>query len=135
MSIALALSPLLIVGVAALLLMLAEALSSRRGGLALGAAVILLTAAAFAGALWMIGAAGIGDVSSLAPWLIVDRLTLFFDILLCLDGAIGAPLAGGSMPEHNLERGEVYSLLLFASLGAVVLGASGDALPLVLGLE
>ncbi|HXN33602.1 MAG TPA: NADH-quinone oxidoreductase subunit N [Polyangiaceae bacterium] len=135
MSIALALSPLLIVGVAALLLMLAEALSSRRGGLALGAAVILLTAAAFAGALWMVGAAGIGDVSSLAPWLIVDRLTLFFDMLLCLGGAIAALLAGGYMPEHNLERGEFYSLLLFATFGAMVLAASGDALTLFLGLE
>jgi NADH-quinone oxidoreductase subunit N len=135
MNIALALSPLIIVGVAALLLMLVEALSSQRGGLALGAAVILFTAAAFAGALWMVGTAGIGDVSAVAPWLILDRLTLFFDMLLCLGGAIAALLAGGYMPEHNLERGEFYALLLFATFGAMVLAASGDALTLFLGLE
>src|SRR5271165_5371491 len=120
MSIALALSPLVVVGVAALLLMLAEALSPRRGGLALGAAVILLTAACFAGALWMVGPAGVGDVSSVAPWLILDRLTLFFDMVLCLGAAIAALLAGGYLPEHQLERGEFYSLLLFATFGAMM---------------
>ena len=135
MSIALALSPLIIVGVATLLLMLVEALSSRRGGLALGATVILLTGAAFAGALWMVGPAGIGDVSSVAPWLILDRLTLFFDMLLCLGAAVAALLAGGYLPEHNLDRGEFYSLLLFATFGAMMLAAAGDALTLFLGLE
>lgn len=135
MSIALALSPLLIVGVAALLLMLAEALYPGRGGLALGAAVILGTAGTFAGALWMVGPAGVGDVSSVAPWLVLDRLTLFFDMLLCLGGSIAALLAGGYMPEHNIERGEFYSLLLLATLGAMILAAAGDALTLFLGLE
>ncbi len=135
MSIALALSPLIIVGVATLLLMLVEALSSRRGGLALGATVILISGAAFAGALWMVGPAGIGDVSSVAPWLILDRLTLFFDMLLCLGAAVAALLAGGYLPEHNLDRGEFYSLLLFATFGAMMLAAAGDALTLFLGLE
>jgi NADH-quinone oxidoreductase subunit N len=135
MSLALALSPLLIVGVAALLLMLVEAFSTRRGGLALGAAVILLTGAAFAGAVWMVGLDEIGDVSSLLPWLVVDRFTLFFDMLLCLGGALAALLAGGYFPEHHLERGEFYALLLFATFGAMVLAAAGDALTLFLGLE
>lgn len=135
MFIALALSPLVIVGVATLLLMLAEALFPKREGLALGAAAILLTAACFAGALWMVGPAGVGDVSSVAPWLILDRLTLFFDMVLCLGAAIAALLAGGYLPEHQLERGEFYSLLLFATFGAMMLAASGDALTLFLGLE
>ncbi len=135
MSIALALSPLVIVGVATLLLMLAEALFPRKGGLALGAAAILLTAASFAGALWMAGPDSVGDVSSVAPWLILDRLTLFFDMVLCLGAAIAALLAGGYLPEHHIERGEFYSLLLFATFGAMMLAASGDALTLFLGLE
>jgi NADH-quinone oxidoreductase subunit N len=135
MSLALALSPLLIVGVGALLLMLVEAFSTRRGGLALGAAVILLTSAAFAGAVWMVGLDEIGDLSSLLPWLVVDRFTLFFDMLLCLGGALAALLAGGYFPEHHLERGEFYALLLFATFGAMVLAAAGDALTLFLGLE
>jgi NADH-quinone oxidoreductase subunit N len=135
MPIALALSPLLVVGAFALLLMLVEAFSARRGGLALGATAVLFAGAACAGGLWMIGSEGIGDVSALAPWLVVDRFTLFFDMLLCLGGGLAALLAGGYMPEHNLERGEFYSLLLFATFGAMVLAAAGDALTLFLGLE
>jgi NADH-quinone oxidoreductase subunit N len=135
MPIALALSPLIVVGAAALLLMLVEALSSRRGGLALGAAVVLFTGAAFAAGLWMVGIENVGDVASLAPWLVFDRLTLFFDMLLCLGGAVAALLAGGYMPEHNLDRGEFYVLILFATFGAMVLAAAGDALTLFLGLE
>jgi NADH-quinone oxidoreductase subunit N len=140
MSIALALSPFVVVGVGALLLMLVEALSAKAdrqapGGLALGAATVLFAGAAFAGSLWMVGPAGIGDVSAVAPWLILDRFTLFFDMLLCLGAALAALLAGGYLPEHRIERGEFYALLLFTTFGAMMLAAAGDALTLFLGLE
>jgi NADH-quinone oxidoreductase subunit N len=135
MSIALGLSPLLVVGIGALLLMLVEAFSVRRGGLALGAAVVLFTGAAFAASLWMLGPVATEDASSVAPWLILDHFTLFFDMLLCLGGAIAALLAGGYLREHHIERGEFYALLLFATFGAMMLAAAGDALTLFLGLE
>jgi NADH-quinone oxidoreductase subunit N len=135
MPIVLALLPLLVVGVSALVLMLVEALSSRRGGMALGTAIVLFAGAACAGGVWMVGIENVGDVSALSPWLVFDRLTLFFDIVLCLGGGLAALLAGGYLPEHNLERGEFYALILFATFGAMVLAASGDALTLFLGLE
>jgi NADH-quinone oxidoreductase subunit N len=135
MLIALALSPLLVVGVGALLLMLAEALAPNRGGLALGAAAILLAGAAFAASVWMFGVERLEGAETLAPWLITDRFTLFFDMLLCFGGAAAALLAGGYMPEHRLERGEFYSLLLFSTVGAMILAAAGDGLTLFLGLE
>jgi NADH-quinone oxidoreductase subunit N len=135
MLIALALSPLLVVGVGALLLMLAEALSPHRGGLALGAAAILLAGAAFAASVWMFGVEHLEGAETLLPWLITDRFTLFFDMLLCFGGAVAALLAGGYMPEHHIERGEFYSLLLFSTVGAMILAAAGDALTLFLGLE
>jgi NADH-quinone oxidoreductase subunit N len=135
MSIALALSPLLVVGIGALLLMLAEAFSSRQGGLALGAAIVLFTGAAFAGAVWMYGIERLPEAGSVAPWLLLDRFSLFFDMLLCLGGGLSALLAGGYLAEHRIERGEFYALLLFGTLGAMILAASGDALTLFLGLE
>jgi NADH-quinone oxidoreductase subunit N len=145
MNIALALSPLIIVAVGALLLMLVEAFSTRpvsefmpdpdSGGMALGATAVLFTGAAFAGALWMVGVDRFDEARSLAPWLIFDRFSLFFDMTLCLGGALASLLAGGYLVEHRLDRGEFYALILFATLGAMILAAAGDALTLFLGLE
>jgi NADH-quinone oxidoreductase subunit N len=145
MSIALSLSPLLVVGIGALLLMLVEAFSTnpvREGtgragtrGLALGTTTVLFASAAFAATVWMAGIDRVGDPSAVAPWLILDRFTLFFDMTLCLGGALAALLAGGYMLEHHLDRGEFYSLILFATFGAMMLAAAGDALTLFLGLE
>jgi NADH-quinone oxidoreductase subunit N len=83
----------------------------------------------------MVGIGNVGDVSAVAPWLILDSFTLFFDMLLCLGAGIAALLAGGYLVEHHLERGEFYALLLFATFGAMTLAAAGDALTLFLGLE
>jgi NADH-quinone oxidoreductase subunit N len=135
MGILFALSPLIVVGGGALLLMLAEAFSKRTGGLALGTTIVFFTGAALAGAVWMAQVETIASLDKLAPWLIVDRFTLFFDALLCLGGALAALLAGGYLPEHEIDRGEFYALLLFTTFGAMMLAASGDSLTLFLGLE
>ncbi len=135
MNIALALSPLLVVALGALLLMLAEAFSPRQGGLALGAATVLFVGAAVAGGVWMYGIERLPEAASLAPWLLLDRFGLFFDMLLCLGGGLAALLAGGYLVEHGIERGEFYVLILFATLGAMILASSGDAVTLFLGLE
>ena len=49
--------------------------------------------------------------------------------------ALAALLAGGYLPEHKLDRGEFYPLLIFSTVGAITLAASGDLLSLFLGLE
>jgi NADH-quinone oxidoreductase subunit N len=135
MSLAFALSPLLIVGIGALLLMLVEAVSKRSAGFALGAGAVFFAAAALAASVWMFGVERLEDIALLAPWIIVDRFTLFFDILLCLGAGVAALLAGGYFVEHRFERGEYYALLLFSTFGAMMLAAAGDALTLFLGLE
>src|SRR5580700_10627172 len=142
MSTLLALSPFFVVGIGALLLMLADAFAKQGPngeptgghGLALGAALVLFTGGAFAGGLWMFGVDHL-DVSGAAPWLLVDRFSFFFDMVICLGAGLAALVAGGYLPEHRLDRGEFYALLLFATFGAMMLAAAGDALTLFLGLE
>jgi NADH-quinone oxidoreductase subunit N len=134
------LSPFLIIAVGAMLLMLAEAFGGARpsgntGGLALGTTIVFGTAGAFAASIWMVGLDGIDGLTDFAPWLVLDRMSLFFDALLCLGGALAALLAGGYLPEHKIERGEFYALLLFSTLGAMILAAAGDLLTVFLGLE
>lgn len=135
MLLAFALSPLLVVAVGALLLMLAEAFSKVRAGLALGTAVVFFAGLAFSASVWLYGVETIPHLDLLAPWLVIDRFSLFMDAILCLGGGLAALLAGGYLPEHKIERGEFYSLLLFATFGAMMLAASADFLTLFIGLE
>lgn len=133
-SLVFALSPFLVLAFGTLFLMLSEAFAKNRGGMALGASLVFFASGASALGVWMRGLDGI-DVSVLMPWLVLDSFTLFFCVLLTLGGALAALLAGGYLPEHNLDRGEFYSLLLLSTLGAMVLAAAGDLLTLFLGLE
>ena len=112
MAIALALSPLFVVAAGALLLMLVEAFSKNTGGLALGSALVLFTAAAFAEGVWLFGVEHLGDLSMVAPYLIVDRFTLFFDVILCLGGGIAALLAGKTVRKVVVVPGKLINFVV-----------------------
>jgi NADH-quinone oxidoreductase subunit N len=154
MTMFLALSPMIAVAVGALLLMLAEAFgkpaaaggiaesgvvvdagAGRSSELALGSSVILLAGAVFSIAVWMVGPENIEGADRFAPYLIADRFTVFWCFVLCLGGALAAMFAGGYLPEHQLERGEFFPLLLFSTVGAMALAAAGDLLSLFVALE
>jgi NADH-quinone oxidoreductase subunit N len=138
MALAFVLSPLLIVGAGALLLMLAEAFGpkhNRAAGLALGTTIVFAAGFAFSVGLWLYGVEDLPEREALAPWLVIDRFSIFFDGLLCLGGALASLLAGGYLREHDMERGEFYSIMLFATVGAMMVAAAGDALIVFVGLE
>jgi NADH-quinone oxidoreductase subunit N len=138
MALAFILSPLLIIGAGALLLMLAEAFGpkhNRAAGLALGATIVFGAGFAFSIGAWLYGVEDVADKDFIAPWLVIDRFSIFFDGLLCMGGALASMLAGGYLREHAMERGEFYSLLLFSTMGAMMVAMAGDALIVFLGLE
>lgn len=134
MSIFLLLSPILVLSVGALLLMLAEALLNAKQGLSLGASIVSFAAMFVALGLWAAGPESLGtDV--LLPWLAVDATSLFLTALVCFASGISAMFAGGYLVEHKMERGEFYPLMLFSTVGAVILISATDMLTLFLGLE
>ena len=154
MSLIFGLSPLLAVGLGALLLMLAEAFgksvtpspgvaktgvtdagAGRSGELALGATVILLAGAILSIAVWLTGPENIEGLEAVAPYLLVDRFAVFFGFIVCLGGALAALFAGGYLPQHRLDRGEFFPLMLLSTVGAMALAAAGDFLSLFVALE
>jgi NADH-quinone oxidoreductase subunit N len=149
-----ALSPLLAVGIGALLLMLAEAAgkpatadginadgvitdagAGRASELALGCAVILAAGAVLSVAVWLVGPENLAGLERVQPYFIVDRFSLFYSFVLCLGGLFTALLAGGYLPEHRIDRSEMFPLLLLSTVGAISLAAAGDLLTLFVGLE
>jgi len=138
-----ALSPILIVALGALALMLAEAFSRLRNeaqespsaSLSTGSAIVLLAAFTATMGVWMVGPENLPGAVALAPWLLIDRFSLFFFALLTLGAMLTVLYAGGYLPEHKLDRGEFYPLVLLATAGAMALSAAGDLLTLFIGLE
>ncbi len=153
MNVFFAVSPLLAVGFGGLLLMLAEAFGTPAVGLgrnaqgevvdagagrgpelALLAAVVLLSGAAASVAVWLVGPETLG-AAQLAPYLIIDRFSVFFFMVLCTTGFLVALLGGAYLPEHRIDRGEFFTLVVFATVGAMALAAAGDLLTLFVALE
>lgn len=147
------LSPLLAVGLGGLLLMLAEAFGKPADGqgrnaegeivdagagrgaeLGLLAAVVLFFGAVASAAVWMVGPENL-EVEKLAPYLIIDKFSVFFFFVLCVTGFLVALLAGAYLPEHKIDRGEFFPLVVFSTVGAMALTAAGDLLSLFVALE
>ena len=134
MSTVMAVSPFLLLVAAGLAIMLLDAFVHERAELAFVTAVSLFGAAALAGAGAIFGVHG-PLPSALTSYLAIDRFSFFFQSVICLGGAMTALLAGGYLPEHRLDRGELYVLILFSSVGAMVLASAANLITLFIGIE
>ncbi len=126
-------APLILLVAAGLIIMLVDAFVPTTKGLAGLTALALFGTAAAAAFIAVQGVESTPEIVS--RYLAVDRLGLFFDVLICGGGGLCALLAGGYLKEHDLERGEFYVLLVFTAFGAMVLARATDLLSLFLGLE
>lgn len=124
-----ALSPLILVGLASLVVMLAASFK-RSNGLALG-----LTLAGFAASLVSLAWAAKVAPVQVTPLILIDRLALFYLGLVFLTGAAVALLGHGYFEKRAGYRDEFYMLLLMATLGAGVLVATTHFAALFIGLE
>jgi NADH-quinone oxidoreductase subunit N len=132
------LAPLLCLLIGGLAIMLVDAFAptgpkAPRAELATLTTVVLVAAAGLSIALWMKGATRGPDW--ITAYLATDRVSLFFDVVICGGAAFAVLLAGGYLREHDLDRGEFYPLVLFSAFGAIVLARSTDMLSLFIGLE
>jgi NADH-quinone oxidoreductase subunit N len=114
--------------------MLIDAFTEDRAELAVVTSVSLFMAAVVAGVL-LAGGEIPAAPDVVTRYLAVDRLGLFFDVVICVGAGLSVLLAGGYLREHGFERGEFYVLVLFTAFGAMVLARAVDLLSIFLGLE
>lgn len=125
----LALSPVLAVAAASVVVMLLVAL---RRSHEITAAV---TVASLGAALALVPVAGAAAPLRVTPLLLVDGFALFHTAALLVTALIAAALAWGYLRRLDDRREEFYLLLLLATLGAIVLAASSHFASFFLGLE
>jgi NADH-quinone oxidoreductase subunit N len=81
------------------------------------------------------GALRDGPQEAFAGMLTVDGFAIFLQLVFLFAAAIGILLALNYLPSHHIARGEYYSLLLFSTLGMVLMSMASDLMVVFLSLE
>ncbi|MHB0978788.1 MAG: NADH-quinone oxidoreductase subunit N [Thermoleophilia bacterium] len=116
-----------------LALLLALLLDSLPRGLARRRTLILTVAVLLAGA--VLGAAGIGRTASfMSGALLVDRYSIFSDIVLLVIGAVVTLAALDSLGASD-DAGDFFALLFLSLVGASALASAGNLIVVFLGIE
>lgn len=125
---AVAAQPALMFGLGMLLLLIDLFVENKRvvGGLALAA---VLATAGVGAALW--GRSG----TTFSDMLVLDSYALTFNTIFLVVTALTILLSLEYLPRQDIERGEYYVLLLFATGGMMLLAQGADLIVLFLGLE
>jgi NADH-quinone oxidoreductase subunit N len=126
--------PELIVGIAGVVVMIVDAFSGPRqrhvtGTLAL---ISLLAAAGAAISLWTSPPA---TSSAFNGMIVLDDLRLSFTLIFVLVAILTALISTVWIDTENLPAGEFHSLLLFATVGMMLMASAGDLVIVFLGLE
>ena len=127
----LAILPLLIVTGTALLVLIADlwAEGPDREGLGLIGLVGLTAAAIAAIALWNTRLSAFSDA------IVVDRYGLFFTLLFCVASGLTLLMSMNYLELTEIQTGDYYSLILFSTVGMVLMATATDLIVIFLGLE
>jgi NADH-quinone oxidoreductase subunit N len=129
-----AILPEIIASLTGVVCMLADALSSKgsrktSGSIALGG--LTLTLLALIG-LWPMAGQ---SAEAFSGMVIVDHLRLTFSVVIVLAAIITVLLALQFVRDEALPQGEIFTLILFATSGGLLLAAANDLVTIFLGLE
>ena len=127
-------APEVIVCFAAVVVMMVDAFSRSEqrwwtGGVSLAG---LLSAAVATIWLWTTGSNG---TEAFGGMIVVDELRLGFNLIFILVSGLTLLLSTVWMKDERLPAGEFHSLLLFATVGMMLMASGGDLVIIFLGLE
>lgn len=123
--------PLLVVTTTAVLVMLADLWMEGPDREALGWIGLtgLVIAAIAAITLWNT------RLSSFSGAIVVDRYGLFFTLLFCVASGLTLLMSMNYLEYTDIRTGEYYSLILFSTVGMVLMATATDLIVIFLGLE
>jgi NADH-quinone oxidoreductase subunit N len=126
-----AILPLLVVTVTAVLTLLADLWMEGPDREALGwiGLVGLLVAAVTAVTLWN------KHLSTFSNAVIMDRYGLFFTLLFCVASGLTLLMSMNYVELTDIRTGDYYSLILFSTVGMVLMATATDLIVIFLGLE
>jgi NADH-quinone oxidoreductase subunit N len=127
----LAILPALIITGTALLTLVADLWSQGpdREGLGWIGIVGLMAAAIASVTLWNTA------ITSFAGAIVLDRYGLFFTLLFCAGTILTLLLSMGYLETTDVRTGDYYTLVLFSTLGMVLMATATDLIVIFLGLE
>jgi NADH-quinone oxidoreductase subunit N len=74
-------------------------------------------------------------VTSFGGSYVVDHMSVFFTMIFCLSSALAILLSIDYNRRENIRVGEYYSLILFCTVGMIILASSTDLIMIFLGIE
>lgn len=126
--------PELIVGLAAVLVMLVDAFSNPRQKLVTGTLSLMALLAATFSSIWL-WVASPAATSAFNGMIVLDELRLSFTLVFLLVSVLTVLIATIWIETEKLPAGEFHSLLLFATAGMLLMASAGDLVIVFLGLE
>jgi NADH-quinone oxidoreductase subunit N len=128
-------APEVIVCAAAVLVMLVDAFSnSSQRWLTGGVALSGLALAAIA-TIWLWSTGGVGPANAFNQMIVLDELRLGFTLVFLLVSFLTLLVSTVWVQNESLPAGEFHSLLLFATVGMMLMASGGDLVIIFLGLE
>lgn len=127
-----AIAPEIITSLAAVVIMLVDALSKKgarkvNAGIALVSLVLALVA--------VFSLRSVGSGSYFSGMVVIDPIRLFFSVTVLIVAIVVTLLASQFLRDEALPPGEFFSLIMFATVGMLLLVAAGDLVTVFLGLE
>ena len=124
------LAPVLVLSVFTMLVMLMDLfIGKNKSALVLVALTGLLMSAvsSFAKTDW--------PVASFGGSYVVDHMSVFFTMIFCLSSALAILLSVDYNQREKIRVGEYYSLIMFCTVGMIILASSTDLIMIFLGIE
>jgi NADH-quinone oxidoreductase subunit N len=123
--------PLIAVTIGAIVILLVGVRMADDESEGLGWLALATLGVAFVLALGLIGQTGVAFAGALA----VDGFSAFFGLAILIAAAFTILMSLDYASDNNLAGAEYYSLLLFSTVGMMLMAAAGDLIVIFLGLE